>query len=193
MRKIAALGNVIISYLIPVLILAALGIVTKKPAALFKFWQTTIKPNLLFVILGIVLVFLITIFSSYFVKSKASKGKYFSGSLSKTFKTVKNMQVFPTIMTFLACLFCFVPTVFDMFKGNPFKFNVALLIPVGGIILLIISLRITGMLGSALFYNMFMQGLINSDDQKELSSFSRGLFKSLYAAKVGYQTANGLN
>lgn len=193
MRKIAVLGNVIISYLIPVLILGTLGIFVKKPAFLYDLWLNIIKPNLLFVLSGIVLVFLITILCSLLVKSKSSKGKYFSGSLSKSFKIVKNAQIFPTILTFISCVLCFFPTLVDMFKGNPFKFNYALLIPVGGIVLLIISLRITGILGSALFYNMFMQGLINSEDQKELSSFSRGLFKSLYAANVGYKTANGLN
>ena len=193
MRRVAAIGNVIISYMIPVLMLGTLGIVTKKPDFWYNFWLNFIKPNGLFVLLGIVLIFLVTILSSNYVKVKSKKGKYFSGTLSKSFKTVKNAQVFPTILTFISCLVCFLPTLLDMFKGNSFKFNISLLIPVGGIILLIISLRITGILGSALFYNMFMQGLINSDDQKELTSFSRGLFKSLYAAKVGYQTSNGLN
>ncbi len=193
MRKIAAAGNVIISYLIPVLILGTLGVMLKKPAVFYDFWQQNIKSNVLYILVGIVLVFLITILSSLIVKRKASKGKYFSPALSKSFKNVKNAQVCSVILTFLSFLACFAPTLFEVFKGNPFKFNYTLLIPVGGIILLIISLRITGMLGSALFYNMFMQGLINSDVQKELTIFSRGLFKSLYAANVGYKTANGLN
>lgn len=193
MRKIAAFGNVLISYLIPVLILGAFGIMIKKPAFLYDQWLLNIKPNIMIISGAIVLLFLITLLSSLFVKSKASKGKYFSISLSKSFKTVKSAQIPANFITFFSCVACFIPTFAEVSKGNPFSFNYTLLIPVIGIVLLILNLRITGILGSALFYNMFMQGLINSEDQKELSSFSKGLFKSLYAANVGYKTANGLN